>query len=120
MLTFSTITVLCSTPLLCHGANYTLIGECHGISKSTVCRAMRDISEYFRLHITEYVKWPDSEVEKNRNAVAFLKDGKKPRCFGLIDGTHVPIGCLRGLTEDDNQYFYYKGYYSINAMVCTL
>ena len=102
------------------GANYLLIADCHGISKSTVCRAVKDVSEYFRRHISEYVKWPDTELEKTRNAVPFLKETKMPRCFGLVDGTHVAIGCPRGLTEDENQYFCYKGYYSINTMVCTL
>ena len=63
------------------------------------------------------MKWLDTETEKNINAKPWYTKTKKPKLFGLIDGTHVPIACPRGVTQDENQYYCYKGYYSINAMV---
>ena len=93
------------------------IGDCHGVSKAIVCRSVQQVSNYFREHISEYVQWPDRESDKNGKAMPLFQETKKPKCFGLIDGTHIPIACPRGLTSDENQYFCYKGYYSINTMV---
>ena len=98
------------------GAYYTPIGDCHGVSKSTVTLAVKKVSDYFHDHLSQYVEWPDSTTEENNNSVVF-KEKKKPGCFGLVDGTHVPILCPRGITTDENQYYCYKGYYSINTMV---
>ena len=98
-----------------------MIGDCHGVSKTTVCRSVKAVSEYFRRNLSEYVHWPDSPTEKNNKAVVFFRERKqKPGVFGLIDGTHVPISCPPGLLKDENQYYCYKGYYSINTMVSTL
>lgn len=99
------------------GANYLDIADAHGVSKSSVCRAVRDVSEFFRFNLKEFVHWPDTEMEKLCKAVPFYTKTKKPRCFGLIDGTHVPIACPRGIVNDENQFYCYKGYYSINTMV---
>lgn len=100
------------------GASYLTIADCHGVSKSVVCKAVQSVSDYFHNHIENYVRWPDSKTEKTIKALPFFLKTRKPRCFGLVDGTHIPIGCPKGLVVDENQYFCYKGYYSINAMVC--
>ena len=100
------------------GANYLLIADCHGVSKSSVTRAVKAISEYFREHMLEYVQWPRTEMEKHCMSLPFFNKTKKPRCFGLVDGTHIAIHCPKGIHQDENQYYCYKGYYSINAMVC--
>ena len=102
------------------GANYGAIADCHGVSRSSVTRAVKKVSNYFHDHLQQYVIWPNSTTEKNNNAVTFFHYKKKPGCFGLVDGTHVPIQCPRGVTTDENQYYCYKGYYSINAMVSKL
>ena len=100
------------------GADYLAIGDCHGVSKPTVCRAVRDVSNFFHKNLTDYVHWPDHVTEKTNKSVVFYRERKqKPGCFGLIDGTHVPICCPRGMGVDENQYYCYKGYYSINTMV---
>ena len=101
------------------GASYTVIGDVHGVSKTSVHRAVKAISEYFRQHLQEYVEWPKTDVDRLCKSMAFYKKGKKPQCFGLVDGTHIPISCPRGINNDENQYYCYKGYYSINAMVCS-
>ena len=102
------------------GANYTCIADVHGVSKSSVTRAVKALREYFRQHLTEYVEWPKTNLDKQCKSAAFYRKTKKPQCFGLVDGTHIPISCPRGLGKDENQYFCYKGYYSINAMVGSL
>ena len=94
------------------------IGDCHGVSKPTVCRAVKKVSDFFHDNLGDYVHWPDMATEKNNLSVVFYRERRqKPGCFGLIDGTHVPIACPRGLEIDENQYYCYKGYYSINTMV---
>ena len=99
------------------GSMYLTIADCHGVSKTTVCRAVQDVSDFFHDHLSDYVHWPDSLTEKQNKAFQFYREKRKPFCFGLVDGTHIPISCPQGLTQDENQFYCYKGYYSINAMV---
>ena len=68
------------------GASYATIGDCHGVSKTTVHRCVKAVSEYFRRNLTDYVSWPDRLTEKNNKAYIFYCERKqKPGCFGLID-----------------------------------
>ena len=99
------------------GSLYSTIADSHGVSRSSVCRAVKSVSDFFHKNLTDYVNWPDSQYEKNNQAVLFYRQSRKPGCFGLIDGTHIPIECPKGADSDENQYYCYKGYYSINTMV---
>lgn len=85
-----------------------------------VCKAVQHVSDFFHDHLDNYVHWPDTKTEKTIKALPFYKKTKKPRCFGLVDGTHIPIGCPQGLVLDEHQYYCYKGYYSINTMVSSI
>ena len=102
------------------GANYSLIADAHGVSRSSVTRAVQRLSNYFHRNLPQYVHWPDSTTDKTNKAVLFFREKKKPGVFGLVDGTHIAITCPRGVTNDENQYFCYKGYYSINTMVSSI
>lgn len=101
------------------GSNYMDIADVHGVSRSTVCRAVKSVSDFFHRNLSRYVKWPDKTTDKANIAYKWYRKTRKPKVFGLVDGTHIPIACPRGFTRDENQYFCYKGYYSINAMVST-
>ena len=97
------------------GSKYIDIADVHGVSRSTVCRAVKSVSDFFHHNLSRYVCWPDKTSEKANIAYKWYKKTKKPKVFGLVDGTHIPLACPRGFTRDE--YYCYKGYYSINAMV---
>ena len=40
------------------GSMYTDIGDAHGVHKSTVCRTVRDISDYLTAVHERYIRWP--------------------------------------------------------------
>jgi len=81
---------------------------------------VKQVSDYFHHHLTDYVHWPHTVTEKNNKAMPFYQETKKPKCFGMVDGTHIAISCPQGIDQDENQYYCYKGYYSINTMVSTV
>lgn len=96
-----------------NGAQYHGIGDMHGISKSTVCRCVRRVSEAIvdRL-MGKHVKWPENNV--NSIALEFKSFANFPHVAGVVDGSLIPMDAP---SENEPSYVDRKGNHSINAMV---
>lgn len=97
------------------GANYSVIGDFQGVSKSTVCNCVREVSSYFMDHVNDYVIFPRTlqQREDKANEFAELYDDK-PFVMGCIDGTHIAI--IRPV-EEEPTFINRKNYASLNVMV---
>ena len=57
--------VLVTLQFFASGAHYIIIGDAHGLSKSSVCRAIRKTTEELSRLVNRYVKFPSGdEVER--------------------------------------------------------
>ena len=106
--------LLLTMRFLATGSFYAVVGDCHGFSKSTVCRAVhRCVHAINNELFDEIVQWPDNVSDL---ASKFFNIAGMPGVCGCIDGTHVPI---EAPTESEHQFVNRKGMHSINAMaVC--
>lgn len=97
------------------GANYSIIGDFVGVSKSTVSVCVREVGDYFYQRQQQYMIFPNTEEQRAEIAAGFEEhyDGI-PNCMGVLDGTHVAI--IRPHIRPHN-YINRKNFHSINAMV---
>lgn len=108
--------LLLTMRFLATGSFYTLVGDCHGFSKSTVCRAIqRCIYAINNELFHEIVQWPDNI---SGLATKFYSVAQMPGVCGCIDGTHIPIEAPTDQYHE-HQFVNRKGVHSINVMaVC--
>ena len=98
------------------GANYSVLAETQGVSLSSVTRCLYEVLAYFDQNNYKYIHFPETMGEQLLAADDWLTETKVPRCIGAMDGTHLAI---RRPYLNDPAYMNRKGYYSLNAMVCT-
>ena len=86
------------------------------MSKALVSRSIRDVSNYFYKHASDYIHWPLAFEEKLQKAKDLFQHKKQgtPRVIGMVDGTHIPI--LRPKVNE-SCYVNHKNYHSINTTV---
>lgn len=105
--------LLITLRFLATGAFYRLIGDSHGISKSSVCRCVqRCVTAINDSLFHSQVQFPEDPQIPTK----FYEMANMPSVVGCLDGTHVYIDapCL-----DEPQYINRHGTHSINAMcVC--
>lgn len=71
------------------------MGDCHGLSKSSIYRNVRDVTNSINAHLfNETVFWREDAQVSN---AFFAKTGFSNVC-GCIDGTHIKI-----LTPSQNE-----------------
>ena len=104
---------------LATGANYSVIGDTQGVHKSTVCRAVHEVVNFFCANQESFIKWPANFSERCRISGDFYElYGKVPGVLGCIDidrhhWAKRPKGNQRGFLNR-------KGYHSLNVMVATM
>ena len=76
---------------LAHGNSYSTIGANLGVGKSTVIKAVQDVTEALFDLRNEYIKFPVTEVETVANIETFSELSDLPNITGAIDGTHIEI-----------------------------
>ena len=103
---------------LATGANYSVIGDTQGVHKSTVCRAVHEVVDFFCANQASFIKWPANFSKRCRISGDFYKlYGKVPGVLGCIDGTHISIIEPKG---NQRGFLNRKGYHSLNVMVVTM
>lgn len=93
------------------GAQYHAVADMHGISKSSVCRAVNSIVQEM---FPDLVKWPEN---MDRVVERFYRLAGMPMVAGCLDGTLVPIYTIDAPTENEEQFVNRHGDHSINCLV---
>ena len=86
------------------------------MQKSTVSRAITDVSRALAAKQPRFIKWPLTHDECAKIKKEFYIRGGFPGVVGCVDGTHVR---LQAPTQNENNYVNRKGFHSINVQaVC--
>ena len=106
-----TIQLLVALRFFASGSFLQIIGDAVGLSKSTVSRAVTDVSEALTRKQNEFILWL-SPGETQQVKQGFYRKGGFPGVIGCIDGTHVRI---QGPSDNENDFVNRKGFHSINV-----
>ena len=66
-----------------------VIGDTFGVDKSTVSRAITDVSRALAAKQPRFIKWPLTHDECAKIKIEFYIRGGFPGVVGCVDGTHV-------------------------------
>lgn len=104
--------LLVSLHWLSNGAQYHGIGDMHGVSQSTVCRAVHSVVlALLKRMLNKFVRWPD---DCSGISQQFLEAGGFPMVCGAVDGSIINI--LAPSTHEE-QFVDRHGKHSLNAMM---
>ena len=107
--------LLVALRFLATGGFYHLIGDAHGPSKSTVCRAVkRVVTAINTVLFDELVRWPNSEHALSAIPIKFREYGGMVSVGGCVDGTLLEI---KAPTVNEDQFVDRHGQHSLNCMV---
>ena len=110
-----TLQILVALRFFASGSFLQVIGDTVGLPKSSVSRAVSDVSLALAKKQGEFISWP-SPVEIQEVKRGFYDNGGFPGVIGCLDGTHVRI---QAPTANENDYVNRKGFHSINVQaVC--
>lgn len=93
------------------------IGDFSGVSKTSACVIVKEVSEAIALQSRQYVYLPRTQHEREQTVRRFYEMARFPNVIGALDCTHVRIQSPGG----DNAEYYRnrKGYFSWNVQtVC--
>ncbi|XP_061168264.1 putative nuclease HARBI1 [Saccostrea echinata] len=93
------------------GSFMEVIGDTMGLDKSTVCRAINNVTDALLANKDRFIKWPNQE-EIVRSKQNFFARRGFPGVIGCVDGTHVRI---QAPSEEEAVFVNRKGYHSINV-----
>lgn len=94
---------------------YSVVGHAHGVSKSTISRAIRRVVLAINhTFVSTIICWPNSLIARQNISEDFYQYSGLPCVAGAIDGTHIPI---RAPKEREDQFVNRKQFHSINAMM---
>ena len=107
--------ILVALRFFASGSFLQLIGDTVGLPKSSVSRAVKDVSLALAQKQNEFISWP-SPAELQEVKRGFYDKGGFPGVIGCVDGTHVRI---QAPTANENDFVNRKGFHSINVQaVC--
>lgn len=93
-----------------------VIGDTVGVDKSTVSRAVHDISQLLSAKQSMFIKWPTTAAVINENKNGFYRRRRFPGIIGCIDGTQFRIIAP---SKNESDFVNRKGFHSINVQgVC--
>ena len=93
-----------------------VIGDTVGVDKSTVSRAVHDVSQLLSAKQSMFIKWPTTAAVINENKNGFYRRRRFPGIIGCIDGTQIRIIAP---TKNESDFVNRKGFHSINVQgVC--
>ncbi|XP_053390062.1 putative nuclease HARBI1 [Mercenaria mercenaria] len=105
------LSVLVTLHFYASGSHYMAIGDIHGISTSSVCRAVKRTTTAICQLLPTFVKFPADFASTQRE---FYNIAGFPKVVGCVDGTHVKV---QAPTENEPDYVNRKGVHSINVQV---
>lgn len=94
------------------GSLQTVIGDFGGVSKSTVSRAIHEVTDVICALRSEWIKWFEDSISAKAR---FYNIASFPGVIGCLDCTHVRLQRPSVANADD--FINRKGYYSINTQV---
>ena len=107
--------ILVALRFFASGSFLQLIDDTVGLLKSSVSRAVKDISLALAQKQNEFILWP-SPAELREVNRGFYDKGGFPGVIGCVNGTHVRI---QAPTANENDFVNRKGFHSINVQaVC--
>ena len=93
-----------------------VIGDTVGVDKSTVSRAVHDVSQLLSAKQSMFIKWPTTAAVINENKNGFYRRRRFPGIIGCIDGTQIRIIAP---SKNESDFVNRKGFHSINVQgVC--
>ena len=93
-----------------------VIGDIVGVDKSTVSRAVHDVSQLLSAKQSMFIKWPTTAAVNNENKNGFYRRRLFPGIIGCIDGTQIRITAP---SKNESDFVNRKGFHSINVQgVC--
>ena len=108
--------VLIALRFYASGSFLQVIGDTFRVDKSTVSRAITDVSRALIAKQPLFIKWPSTNDECTTIKNEFYHRGGFPCVIACVDGTHVR---LRAPSQHENNYVNRKGFHSINVQgVC--
>ena len=96
------------------GCFYVDTGVAHGISKSSVSRALHQVTDSLCEHVQQYISFSTEDESLRIRKEKFFEFSNFPNVIGLVDGTQVPI---KGPIVDEHLYVCRKGYHSVNMQI---
>lgn len=106
--------VLMALRFYASGSFLQVIGDTIGVDKSTVSRAVHDVSQLLSAKQNEFIKWPTTAAAVRENKNGFYQRRRFPGVIGCIDGTHIRITAP---SEDESDFVNRKGFHSVNVQV---
>ena len=94
------------------GSFQAVVGDTHGIHKSTVSRCINRVSTALCQRVRQYIKYPNDQRGRNDIKQRFNDYAGFPHTLGAVDGTLIPI---KKPHEDEYLYLCRKGFHSINV-----
>lgn len=92
------------------------IGDMFGVSKSTVCDVVAEVSYLIALKLrNRFIRLPGNELEILNAKTLFHRIGGFPLVIGAIDGTHIRVTSFGG--QNAELYRNRKGYFSLNCQI---
>uniref|UniRef100_A0A146L3K0 Putative nuclease HARBI1 n=1 Tax=Lygus hesperus TaxID=30085 RepID=A0A146L3K0_LYGHE len=95
------------------GSFMEVCGDRHGLSKSSVCVIVHQVSDAIARLAPQFISLPGCEEEKIETREKFHRIARFPGCVGALDCTHVKISSPGG--DDAEMYRNRKGYFSLNV-----
>jgi hypothetical protein len=68
-----------------------VVGDFAGVHKSTASKAIFKVTQAIASLRLEYIKFPETQEERNKTQLEFYKIARFPRVLGALDCTHVRI-----------------------------
>lgn len=73
------------------GSFYITMGDFNGVHKTTTGRVIKRVTEALISLRATYIKFPDTQEERNQIQRKFYEISRFPKVLGAIDCTHIRI-----------------------------
>ncbi|XP_050516612.1 putative nuclease HARBI1 [Diabrotica virgifera virgifera] len=109
--------VLVALRFLATGCFLKVSGDLHGVSESSVCRAVHKVCHAIAIRANNFIKMPRTQEQMSTVKNGFYSIAKFPKCVGAVDCTHVRIQSPGGDTAE--LYRNRKNFFSFNIqLIC--
>ena len=92
------------------GSDFRTIGHLFGVSKSAVCIIVQEVCAVITKKLLPvFIQFPKGE-KLHQTVDGFMEKYRFPQCFGVVDGSHIPIVSPQYYPAD---YYNRKGWHSV-------
>ena len=101
---------------LASGNFYTSIGDLHGLSKASVCRIVKHVSDSIACLSNRYIRMPSTTNEIRKMKTSFYEKANFPGVIGVIDCVHIRL-VFNIAPHEGGRFINRHHWYSINVQV---